>query len=131
MSGKSIALWVGAVFLAIVGLVYFTTATNVATAPGRVANEALKTSNIIGNYEAFFDKKAGYDTRVAQINELKAQLATETGSDRRYTQTDLSGARQMCRSLAQQYNADSQKLNRGTFKSQGLPETLDANACEA
>lgn len=130
MSGKAIAAWVGIVFLAIVGLVYFMTAANVATAPGRVANEALRTDNIIANYEAFFDTKAGYDTRVAQIKELKAQLATETGSDRRYTQTDLSGARQMCRSLAQKYNADSEKLNRSAFKSKGLPETLDATACE-
>lgn len=131
MSGKSITVLVGAVFLTIVGLFYFGTATNVATAPGRVVNDALKTGNIVGNYESFFDMKAGYDTRVAQIKELKAQIVTETGSDRRYTQTDLNGARQMCRSLAQQYNADSQKLNRGTFKSQGLPETLDANECEA
>lgn len=127
---KNILLWVALALAAVIGLSYFFTAANVATAPGRVVSDTVKTSNIIGNYEAFFDTKAGYDTRVAQIKEIKARIETESGTDRRYSQTDLSGTRQMCRSLAQKYNADSQKLNRGAFKSAGLPETLDATACE-
>jgi hypothetical protein len=128
---KKIFVGAGVALAAVVGLSYMFTAADVATAPGRVVSQTVRTDNIIGNYEAFFDLKASYDGRTAQIKSLTAQLATETGSDRRYTQTDLNGARQSCRSTALKYNADSQKLNRSAFKSSGLPETLDAAACEA
>ncbi len=118
------------IFLFTVAVSYFFMGANVATAPSRVVNETVKTDNIIGNYEEFFDLKAGYDGRIAQIESLSAQLEAEAPADRRYTQIDLNGAKQTCRQLANRYNADSQKLNRGAFKSAGLPDTLDATACE-
>lgn len=127
---KNIVIGAGVALAAIVGVSYMFTAADVATAPGRVVSQTVRTDNIIGNYEAFFDLKASYDGRTAQIKALKTQLATETGSDRRYTQTDLNGASQSCRATAQKYNADSQKINRSAFKSSGLPETLNAAACE-
>lgn len=127
---KNALIGAAAVGALVIGASYYFTAIGVATAPSRVIDDAMKTSNIVGNYEAFFDMKAGYDSRIAEIADLKKQLADAPAADRRYTQTDLNGARQTCRSLAQRYNADSQKLNRGTFKSSGLPETLDATACE-
>jgi len=118
--------------LGVVAGSYYLTTISAATAPSRVVRETLKTDNIIGNYEHFFDVRAGYETRVAEITDLKAQLASaETSADRRATQTDLNGSRQMCRSLAQTYNADSEKINRAGFKASKLPETLDAKACEA
>lgn len=122
---------IAATVLAVIVGSYLTASVDVATAPSRVLSDSVKTGNIVGNYEAFFDMKAGYETRIAEIKSLKTQLDDSTGSDRRYAQTDLNGVRQTCRSLAQRYNADSLKLNRGAFKSNGLPETLDAQACEA
>ncbi len=127
---KTTLLYAAGAAALIIGGSYYFTAISVATAPSRVVADSVRTDNIIGNYEAFFDMKAGYDSRVAEIADLKKQLAEAAPADRRYAQTDLNGARQTCRSLAQRYNADSQKLNRGSFKAKNLPETLDANACE-
>jgi hypothetical protein len=127
---KAILIGAGVVLAAVVGVSYLNTAADVATAPARVVSDSVRTGNIVGNYEAFFDLKAGYDSRLVQVKSLKTQLSTETGEDRRYTQIDLQGAQQSCRDAALKYNADSQKLNRGAFKSAGLPSTLDVTSCE-
>ncbi len=131
MNLKTVLIAIMGIALSIVGLNYLLMAMSVSTAPSRVVSETVKTGNIIGSYESFFDLKAGYDGRVAQIASLKKQVdASATLGDRRYAQVDLEGTRQACRTMALRYNADTAKLTRGAFKDNGLPDTLDVKSCE-
>lgn len=105
-------------------------AASVATAPGRVVSKTMQTDNIIGNYEAFFNRKAQYDTRIAQIGtQVVAVADNEDPAEASRLRVELAAMRQSCRTLAAQYNADSAKLNRSVFKSNDLPATLSESAC--
>jgi hypothetical protein len=115
-----------------VGCSLISTANSVTTAPGRVVQKTMQTDNVIQNYEAFFDVKAQYDARVAQITDHSGVLASETdAAEQRRLRMEVSAMRQSCRQLAARYNADAVKLNRAVFRSGNLPETLSAQACEA
>lgn len=128
---KYIAIGVAVLIAVPVGLSLIGTINTVATAPGRVINKTLQTDNIIFNYERFFDASAQYTSRLAQIKEYKPLLAAETDSaERSRLRIELSAMKQSCRELANDYNADAQKLNRGLFRDNKLPEQLDATACE-
>lgn len=115
-----------------VGCTYLGVATNVATAPARVANKTLQTDNIIFNYEGFFNRDAAYKSRLAGIQTHKSILAEATDPAERSRLTmELAAQRQSCRDLANQYNADAQKLNRGLFRSNNLPVALSETECNA
>lgn len=107
------------------------TTAAVTTAPGRVVQKALQTDNIIGNYEAFFNRKAAYDARLAQVRG-HAKLATLTTDQAELNRlrVELSAMQQSCREIATQYNADARKANRSIFKSGDLPDALSETACE-
>lgn len=108
------------------------TTGSVTSAPGRVIRRTLQTDNIIQNYEAFFDRKAAYDARLAQVNEQESYLKSETDPDEKIRlRTELSAMRMSCREIATSYNADSEKQNRSLFKSRGLPPTLSLEDCNA
>jgi hypothetical protein len=127
------AVAVGALVLVAVpvGCTYLGVFNNAATAPARVVNKTLETNNIIFNYERFFDVKANYDSRVSQIQEHKSLLADTTdAAEKTNLRIELSAMKQSCRELANGYNADSRKLNRGLFKDRNLPYELDVNSCE-
>jgi hypothetical protein len=124
---------VGALILVAVpvGCTYLGVFNTAATAPGRVINKTLETNNIVFNYERFFDVNANYESRVSQIKEHKALLAETTDpTEKTNLRIELSGMKQSCRELANGYNADSKKLNRGLFKDRNLPYELDVTVCE-
>lgn len=128
---KYVAIGVAALIVIPVGLNAIGVFNTVATAPGRVINKTLQTNNIIFNYERFFDVKANYDARVAQINEQKPLLDAEKDpAERSRLRIELSAMKQSCRELANGYNADAQKLNRSLFRDNKLPDQLDVTACE-
>lgn len=128
---KYVAIGVAALIVIPVGLNAIGVFNTVATAPGRVINKTLQTNNIIFNYERFFDVKANYDARVAQINEQKPLLEAEKDpAEKSRLRIELSAMKQSCRELANGYNADAQKLNRSLFRDNKLPEQLDVTACE-
>lgn len=107
------------------------TTASVTTAPGRVVQETFKTDNILSTYEGFFNQKASYDSRVAQIKSQSEILAAETdAAELRRLRMELSAMKQSCRELANQYNADASKNNDSLFQDNDLPSTLDVQPCE-
>lgn len=134
MNGKQITLAaIGAVAFLIAAPIAcsaYSTAVTTATAPSRVINKTLETNNIIFNYEAFFDLKQKYDVRTVQIVDKQATLARATDPfEVSRLQTELDALKYACRDLATRYNSDSVKINRGIFKSNDLPHTLDMTNC--
>lgn len=114
-----------------IGCSMITTATTVATTPSRVINKTLETNNVIANYETFFNRKAEFDGRVAQIETHQAVIsATNDPAELSRLRMELAAQRQSCRELANNYNADAQKLNRGLFRDNNLPANLEVTACE-
>jgi hypothetical protein len=108
-------------------------AGNVVSAPGRVANRTLQTDNIIFNYEYFFDVNASFQGRVAQVNQYREFFETETDpAEKSRLRTEFAAIQQSCRELANKYNANATKINRGIFKDPRgvLPSSLDAASCE-
>jgi hypothetical protein len=124
--------------IALVGLAALSVAAcdvagNVVSAPGRVANRTLETGNIIFNYEYFFDTNAAFQGRVAQVNQYREFFQTETDpAEKNRLRTEFAAVQQSCRELANKYNANATKINRGIFKDPRgvLPTSLDAALCE-
>lgn len=113
------------------GLSIVSTATTVATAPGRVINRTLETDNIINNYEWFHDANAAYKTRVSQIQDFRSMLKeTSNEQEKNRIRTDVAAIRQSCRDLATKYNANATKSNRSIFMGRETPETLSMEACD-
>jgi hypothetical protein len=94
--------------------------------------KVFNADNVIGNYERFFDIKREYDTRTAQIIDMKGLLGQFQHNEPELLRInqELSAVRMSCRLLANTYNADSKKITREHFKSDDLPFTLDREACE-
>ena len=114
-----------------IGFAVYSTFSSVVTAPSRVINKTLQTDNIITKYEWYYDNKAAYDARLAQVQQFATLFAGETDKgEKRRLRIELSAMQQTCRELAQQYNVNSQKMNQKIFKGWSLPATLSAAACE-
>jgi hypothetical protein len=102
----------------------------VATAPSRVINKTLGTDNIISNYEWYHDSNAAFIARVAQIHTFKQMVSDEKDPvERSRLRIDLAAQQQTCRTLATNYNANSQKINKNIFKGTSLPETQNIEEC--
>lgn len=129
-NGKIIGLAILAlVALPIIGGIY-STFSSVVTAPSRVINKTLETDNIISSYEWYHDAYGRFEARVSQVDQFQGLLADElTGAERNRLRIDLTAMQQVCRELAEQYNANSRKLNKGIFRGWSLPETLDQVRC--
>ena len=105
---------------------------SVATAPGRVVQETMKTSNIIDTYEGFFVRKGQYDTRLGQIADHKKLVEANTDpAEAARLRVELSAIRQSCRDLAVIYNANASMANKELFRSDELPAELSEAACDA
>ena len=123
---------IAAAFIVPVGCSVINTTASVTTAPGRVAQETLRTSNILDNYEWFYNTNANYEARKGQIVEYKGLLSNEADpAERTHLRIELSAMRMSCRELATTYNANSQKLNRSLFKANNLPAELSKEECDA
>lgn len=120
-------------FLVILGLVAFVTLVNVATAPMGVVNKVVTPDNIVTSYERFYDQLVAFEAKVQQVKGHKQMMseADRTDKDEMHRlRIELSGMQQACRTLAGEYNANSQKLTTASFKGRTLPVTLDPNLCE-
>lgn len=128
-----IALGTAAALLLVpIGCSLVSTTASVTTAPGRVVSKTLETNNIIGSYEGFFNRKAAYDARVAQIDEFEQMAKDNTDpAEAQRLRIELSAMRQSCRDIATTYNADSAKANKSIFRDGDLPLTLSESACNA
>lgn len=129
---------IGIVLLCLVGLGstviavnVVSTATTVATAPGRVLQKTLGTDNIINNYEWFHDVDGRIRSRVEQITSYSKTINdAETPKDRARVRMEVAAMRQSCRDMVNQYNANANKSNRGLFRGWSLPERHEAGICE-
>lgn len=128
MSKAFIAVAVAAAILLPVGCGAYSIYTSAVTAPSRVISKTLETDNIIFNYEWFFNVNSQFQSRLAQIKEYKTFEGDEAEKYR--LRTELGAMKQSCRELANNYNANSAKLNRAIFRSHNLPLVLDAALCE-
>lgn len=96
-------------------------------------------------YHHFFDLKTAYDSQVQAVQIAKKQLdqfnkdnppggadpVGQIAQTRSQDETNLTGAQQQCINSATAYNNDSLKTLVGAqFKSAGLPDSLDVNACK-
>lgn len=109
----------------------FSTASTVASAPGRVIQKTLETNNIIQSYEWYYDTNAAYDARLGQVRQFKNLFSTETDKEEKTRiRIEMAAMQQTCRSLAAKYNANSRKMNKSIFKGWDLPELLNINNCE-
>lgn len=126
-----VMIGIAAVIALPIGLTMLGTFSSIATAPGRVIQETLKTDNIINNYEWFHDAFGQYKTKVGTIENLEA-LVVASADDRpeiRRLNIELVAIRSGCRDLANQYNANSTKSNVGIFRGKEAPEKLSAEKC--
>lgn len=135
MTTKTLIKWIFFLSILLVGLgVFFNflnTASSVATAPGRVIQETMKTDNIIQSYEWFYDVNASFNARQSQVKQYKDIMSTEAdNSERIRLRTELAAMQQTCRELAEKYNANSEKMNKSVFKGWSLPDTLAMGDCE-
>lgn len=123
-------------------LLLFAAAAKVMFFPAMVANTAinsaegvikktLDSTNVLHNYEWFYDTNAAIESRVAQVSSHKDILAGTTDvPERSVLNMELAAMKQSCRELTTKYNANSEKANRSLFKSNGLPESFDISICE-
>jgi hypothetical protein len=106
------------------------TASSVATAPGRVIQRTMETSNIISTYEGFHDRWKGYESRLAQIVVTSRDLNAETDpSEKVRLRVELNAQRQSCRDIASRYNSDAAKTNRSIFMGRDAPPELNMASC--
>lgn len=111
-------------------LTYCNAASAVATAPARVVTRTFETDNIIHNYEWFFDYHSEYKSRLSQFQQAREAWQSETDADeKRRLAVEMRAVQSSCRELANDYNANAQKVNRNIFKN-GTPPSLDASECE-
>lgn len=104
---------------------------NIASQPARIVSKTLDAGNVIHNYEWFHDVNANYLARKSQVDQFKSLYSTETeSSERNRLRMEMAAMQSSCRELARNYNANSAKINRGLFRGETLPETLNAGACE-
>ena len=99
-----------------------------------VARRTLDADNIIFNYEQFHDVSQQFKARTADIATHAELVATAKAEgdkvELRRLRMEFAALRSSCRSMASEYNADSEKINRAIFKSNSLPHTLSLSDCK-
>lgn len=124
-----VVLGIGGGVLSLIGT-YLSAAGSVASAPARVIQRTMNTSNIVNQYDYFFRTEAEYRARVSSIAAHKRLLADETNNaERSRLRIELAGMQQNCREMATSYSNRSIQLDRGIFRDWRLPESLDQGAC--
>lgn len=120
----------------IIGTNMIATVTSVATAPGRVIQQTLKTDNIIQNYEWFYQQNADIEAQRQKIDIYQTSLDTimaGIGSrtplffesqDISRTRVALNGAKSKLTQMIAAYNAASKMQTRNVFKDWNLPAEI-------
>lgn len=111
---------IGVIGIALWGFGVFTSDVKGAGDAIRQRNSAV---NRVQKQEMFEQIAADYDGAVVNIRGY-GKPATPM------QETELRGLKQHCVSLAQQFNAESNKYTSRVWKSAGLPATLDPLACQ-
>jgi hypothetical protein len=120
------AVVVGSLMLGTAGFV-----VNLASQPARIVSKTLDADNVINNYEMFHDMRANFLARKAQVDQFKKLLATETDQGEKIRlRMEMAAMQSSCRDLARKYTANSAKINRGLFRGDSLPESLNSGECE-
>jgi len=121
----------------------------IITLPGHVASNSVQTAhdvvdktinadNALFNYEEFFNKYEGAKMQAINIKNTEKAIQTlkdtygndatkwpkDVRGDYSNLQQNIEGYKMMYQKITQEYNADSQKLNRNLFKSKSLPYML-------
>jgi hypothetical protein len=107
-------------------------AISIMSQPARIVSKTFDANNVINNYEWFYDARGNFEARIAQVKQFKSFLGDEMNdkNEKARTRIDMAAIQQSCRDLAQRYNVNAEKLNRGIFRSNNLPESLNAGECE-
>lgn len=99
--------------------------------PAALVAKATNTTQMLQNYEWFYEAANNYDARVSQVRSFKQLLAEESdAAEKQRLRVDLAAIRQSCRELAARYAAQSGKVHVGYLKSNALPEVLNLEDCE-
>ncbi len=119
------------IFMVVVSLFLMSLVVHYCNKAQQVVDKTLDANNVINTYEWFFDNKAAFDSRLAQIKSFKEMIKESKGEEKSKLKMELSAMQQSCRELANKYNGNSQKLNQKIFKDkEQLPSNLDSLACE-
>jgi len=103
-----------------------------------VVDKTINADNAVFNYEAFFNKYEGAKMQVKNINNTEKSIQTlkdtygidatkwpkDVRGDYSNLQQTIEGYKMMYQKVVQEYNSDSQKLNRNLFKAKSLPYML-------
>lgn len=105
---------------------------NILSQPGRIVSKTLDADNVLNNYEWFHDANGNFKAKVAQVKQQKTFLAdaSNTADEKNRERIELGAISQSCRDLANRYNANAAKINRGIFRANSLPDQLDAGECQ-
>jgi hypothetical protein len=133
-----------------VGISYATAGIGAATAPSlsklRETQQVYTPENRINQYNLFYNEHASYETDLTAVKTAKTQLrefekeftpAQITGDatgnliqEQNQDQGAVTGAETICASAANQYNADSRKVQTGAqFKGIDLSRAVSVTAC--
>lgn len=109
----------------------YLTFSSVFMKPAALLDKATNTTQMLANYEWFYEAANTYKARVAQIAGHKELVAAETDKgELSRLRVDMSTMKMSCRELAAKYNAQSEKIHVGYLKSKSLPDSLDIKGCE-
>jgi len=126
-------LGVAALALGGIGLSYVGAGVKVATAPARVIGKTFDTNNIIAKYEWYHDAWGSWNAQVRNVQSHSSLIkeAKDDGDKNEVSRlrVEVSGMKMVCRDLAEQYNANSRKINQNIFKGKSAPATLNLASC--
>lgn len=119
---------------AVISIIVVGSLVSIVTSPLRtvsgVIERTMNPDNVLSTYEAFHDRWKGYEARLGQIAETRADLANETNAgEKARLRVDLGAQRQSCREIAAAYNANAIKTNRSIFLGREAPASLNMEAC--
>lgn len=122
----------GVIFICVLGFGIWGASVLLSNVTG--AGNAIKTKNSavirIGQQEQFEQLAADYDGYLVKIKVAKRAVASTTDAlNLTLRKTELEGLQQTCVDTAQQFNANSRKYTARSWKSAGLPLTLDPDPC--
>lgn len=104
---------------------------NIASQPARIVSKTFDADNVIHNYEWYHDVNGNFLARLSQIKQFKGLVASEADAQEKgRLRMEMAAMQQSCRELARRYNANSDKVNRGLFRGNSLPEHLNSGDCE-
>lgn len=100
--------------------------SDAANAARGISRKTLDADNVIYNYEHFFDLHAQAKNGVQAANTAGMGMKMVKGDEALNNKvTEFNGAINYTRTVVEQYNADSKKINRTLFKDWRLPASLD------